>query len=94
MWPKPGGLVYLLYVIKSLQSSMILPADHVSRAVISARLQVCTFLHPSFQMAKTVAKYSIMTQEMVYSFSEAFYIPAGVHPTAPGRDKTIIQFPA
>ncbi|GJW28543.1 hypothetical protein Tco_0045418 [Tanacetum coccineum] len=45
-------------------------------------------------MAKTVAKYSIMTQEMVDSFSEAFYIPAGVHPTAPGRDKTIIQFPA
>ncbi|GKA54944.1 hypothetical protein Tco_0753893 [Tanacetum coccineum] len=56
--------------------------------------QVCTFPHPSFQMAKTVAKYSIMTQEMVDSFSEAFYIPAGVHPTAPGRDKTIIQFPA
>ncbi|GJU84969.1 condensin-2 complex subunit D3 [Tanacetum coccineum] len=24
MWPKPGGLVYLLYVIKSSQSSMIL----------------------------------------------------------------------
>ncbi|GJS51746.1 hypothetical protein Tco_0625108 [Tanacetum coccineum] len=29
---------------------------------------------------------------MVDSFCEAFYIPAGVHPTAPGRDKTIIQF--
>ncbi|GKD00109.1 gypsy type transposase, partial [Tanacetum coccineum] len=56
--------------------------------------QVCTFPHPSFQMAKSVAKYSIMTQEMVDSFCEAFYIPAGVHPTAPGRDKTIIQFPA
>ncbi|GJU75224.1 hypothetical protein Tco_1272294 [Tanacetum coccineum] len=92
MWPKPGGLVYLLYVIKSPQSSMILPADHVSRAVISARLQVCTFSHPSFEMAKSVAKYSIMTQEMVDSFYEAFYIPVGVHPTAPGRDKTIIQF--
>ncbi|GJW72584.1 hypothetical protein Tco_0129501 [Tanacetum coccineum] len=73
---------------------MILPADHVSRAVISARLQVCTFPHPSFQMAKSVAKYSIMTQEMVDSFCEAFYIPVGVHPMAPGRDKTIIQFPA
>ncbi|GJT33247.1 hypothetical protein Tco_0923666 [Tanacetum coccineum] len=45
-------------------------------------------------MAKSIAKYSIMTQEMVDSFSEAFYIPAGVHPTAPGRDKTIIQFSA
>ncbi|GKA55190.1 hypothetical protein Tco_0754139 [Tanacetum coccineum] len=56
--------------------------------------QVCIFPHPSFQMAKSVAKYSIMTQEMVDSFCETFYIPAGVHPTAPGRDKTIIQFPA
>ncbi|GJQ98516.1 hypothetical protein Tco_0009655 [Tanacetum coccineum] len=56
--------------------------------------QVCTFPHPSFQMAKSVAKYSIMTQEMVDSFCEAFYIPAGVHPMAPGRDKTIIQFSA
>ncbi|GJV19927.1 hypothetical protein Tco_1368947 [Tanacetum coccineum] len=55
--------------------------------------QVCTFTHPSFQMAKSVAKYSIMTQEMVDSFCEAFYIPVGVHPTAPRRDKTIIQFP-
>ncbi|GKG31856.1 hypothetical protein Tco_0426806, partial [Tanacetum coccineum] len=36
----PRGLVYLLYVIKSLQSSMILLEDHVSRAVISARLQL------------------------------------------------------
>ncbi|GKA14676.1 hypothetical protein Tco_0694322 [Tanacetum coccineum] len=39
--------------------------------------QVCTFPHPSFQMAKSVAKYSIMTQEMVDSFCEAFYIPVG-----------------
>ncbi|GJW77536.1 hypothetical protein Tco_0139218 [Tanacetum coccineum] len=43
-------------------------------------------------MAKSVAKYSIMTQEMVDNFCEAFYILGGVHPTAPGRDKTIIQF--
>ncbi|GJW00747.1 G-type lectin S-receptor-like serine/threonine-protein kinase [Tanacetum coccineum] len=40
VWSKPGGLVYLLYVIKSPQSSMILPADHVLRAVINARLPV------------------------------------------------------
>ncbi|GJS47075.1 hypothetical protein Tco_0597196 [Tanacetum coccineum] len=56
--------------------------------------QVCIFPHPSFQMAKSVAKYSIMTQEMVDSFCETFYILAGVHPMAPGRDKTIIQFSA
>ncbi|GKA18161.1 hypothetical protein Tco_0697998 [Tanacetum coccineum] len=40
VWSKPEGLVYLLYVIKSPQSSMILPADHVLRAVINARLPV------------------------------------------------------
>ncbi|GJV81982.1 hypothetical protein Tco_1517852 [Tanacetum coccineum] len=45
-------------------------------------------------MANFSAKYSIKTQEMVDSFCESFYIPAEVHPTAPGRDKTIAQFPA
>ncbi|GJV45231.1 hypothetical protein Tco_1429767 [Tanacetum coccineum] len=44
-------------------------------------------------MANFSAKYSIMTQEMVDRFCESFYIPAEVHPTAPGRDKTIAQFP-
>ncbi|GJX35229.1 hypothetical protein Tco_0246786 [Tanacetum coccineum] len=43
-------------------------------------------------MANFSAKCSIMTQEMVDSFCESFYIPAEVHPTAPGRDKTIAQF--
>ncbi|GKB28090.1 gypsy type transposase [Tanacetum coccineum] len=45
-------------------------------------------------MANFSAKCSIMTQEMVDSFCESFYIPAEVHPTAPGCDKTIAQFPA
>nr|GEX48497.1 hypothetical protein [Tanacetum cinerariifolium] len=36
--PRPRGLVCLLYVIKSLQSSMPLPADCVLRAVIVTRL--------------------------------------------------------
>ncbi|GJV76013.1 hypothetical protein Tco_1507597 [Tanacetum coccineum] len=44
-------------------------------------------------MVNFAAKYSIMTQEMVDSFCDSFYIPAEVHPTAPGRDKTITQFP-
>ncbi|GJY06888.1 hypothetical protein Tco_0373942 [Tanacetum coccineum] len=44
-------------------------------------------------MANCFAKYSIMTQEMVDRFCESFYILAEVHPTAPGRDKTIAQFP-
>ncbi|GJV03336.1 hypothetical protein Tco_1336905 [Tanacetum coccineum] len=76
MWPKPGGLVYLLYVIKSPQSSMILPADHVSRAVISARLQLLNgFPGDPISLIKSLRT-------------------SGVHPMAPGRDKTIIQFPA
>ncbi|GJY57759.1 hypothetical protein Tco_0457651 [Tanacetum coccineum] len=45
-------------------------------------------------MANFSAKCSIMTQEMVDSFCESFYIPAEVHPTAPERNKTIAQFPA
>ncbi|GJX60394.1 hypothetical protein Tco_0291784 [Tanacetum coccineum] len=45
-------------------------------------------------MANFSAKYSIMTQEMVDSFCESFYISGEVHPTAPGRNKTIAQFPA
>ncbi|GJR42445.1 hypothetical protein Tco_1310548 [Tanacetum coccineum] len=45
-------------------------------------------------MANFAAKHSIMTQEMVDNFCNEFYIPAGVHPTAPGRGKTITQFPA
>ncbi|GJT64840.1 hypothetical protein Tco_1016320 [Tanacetum coccineum] len=44
-------------------------------------------------MANFAAKYSIMTQEMVDSFCDSFYITAEVHPTTPGRDKTITQFP-
>ncbi|GJX34233.1 hypothetical protein Tco_0245790 [Tanacetum coccineum] len=44
-------------------------------------------------MANFAAKYSIMTQEMVDSFCDNFYIPAEVHPTALGRGKTITQFP-
>ncbi|GKE44177.1 hypothetical protein Tco_1471461, partial [Tanacetum coccineum] len=44
-------------------------------------------------MANFSTKYSIMTQEMIDSFCESFYIPAEVHPTTPGRDKTIAQFP-
>ncbi|GKB58015.1 hypothetical protein Tco_0914201 [Tanacetum coccineum] len=38
-------------------------------------------------------KHSIMTREMVESFCNNYYIPDEVHPTAPGRDRTITQFP-
>ncbi|GJX61604.1 hypothetical protein Tco_0294504, partial [Tanacetum coccineum] len=124
VWSKPGGLVYLLYVIKSPQSSMILPADHVLRAVINARLCCCWFasgviyficiaavdyvsgIHVAssdywlasffarlFKMTNFAVKHSIMTPEMVEHFCNDYYIPDEVHPVAPGRDKTITQFP-
>ncbi|GJR80899.1 hypothetical protein Tco_0151684 [Tanacetum coccineum] len=44
-------------------------------------------------MANFATKYSIMTQEMVDSFCDNFYILAEVHPTALGHGKTITQFP-
>ncbi|GKD20518.1 hypothetical protein Tco_1222221, partial [Tanacetum coccineum] len=45
-------------------------------------------------MANFATKHSIMTQEMVDSFCNSFYIPAEVHLTASGRGKTISEFPA
>ncbi|GKA58918.1 hypothetical protein Tco_0758231 [Tanacetum coccineum] len=56
-------------------------------------LQVCTSHHLISQMANFATKHSMMTQEMVDSFCNNFYILAEVHPTAPGRGKTIFEFP-
>ncbi|GJY92848.1 hypothetical protein Tco_0508630 [Tanacetum coccineum] len=44
-------------------------------------------------MANFATKYSIITQEMVDSFWDNFYISAEVHPDALGHGKTITQFP-
>ncbi|GJT91876.1 hypothetical protein Tco_1080721 [Tanacetum coccineum] len=119
MWPRPRGLVHSVYVTKSPPSSMILPADHVLRAVINARLSATLFLsgviyfyavpllgkwHTRGVIQASVSiylslffkmanKHSIMTREMVESFCNSYYIPDEVHPTAPGRDVTITQFP-
>ncbi|GJZ99583.1 hypothetical protein Tco_0672134 [Tanacetum coccineum] len=97
-WAMLLGLGPALRVVASM-SRRIPTVDHVSGLHVSSsgcgffRLQVCIFPHSSSQMANFAAKYSIMTQEMVDSFCDSFYIPAEVHPTAPGRDKTITQFP-
>ncbi|GJR58355.1 hypothetical protein Tco_1500517 [Tanacetum coccineum] len=120
---------------------MILPADHVLRAVINARLPVpllllvcfwsylfyavmllyrvgdipltcaaavdcvsgihvassnywlASFFARLFKMTNFAAKHSIMTPKMVEIFCNDYYIPDEVHPVAPGRDKTITQFP-
>ncbi|GKC06231.1 hypothetical protein Tco_0997841 [Tanacetum coccineum] len=44
-------------------------------------------------MTNFAVKHSIMTPEMVENFCNDYYIPDEVHPVAPGRDKTITQFP-
>ncbi|GJY81065.1 hypothetical protein Tco_0493816 [Tanacetum coccineum] len=120
---------------------MILPADHVLRALINARLSVpllllvcfwsylfhamtlpyqvgdipltciavvdyvsgihvassdywlASFFARLFKMTNFAVKHSIMTREMVENFCNNYYIPDEVHPVAPGRDKTITQFP-
>ncbi|GJX46607.1 hypothetical protein Tco_0271797 [Tanacetum coccineum] len=108
--------------IASPQSSMILHADHVLRAVINARLpvhlllMVCFLSYPFhavmlpyqvgdvpltlasffprlFKMTNFAVKHSIMTPEMVENFCNDYYILDEVHLVAPGRDKTITQFP-
>ncbi|GJU27005.1 hypothetical protein Tco_1165626 [Tanacetum coccineum] len=74
---------------------MILPADHVLRAVISASLQ--------FPMRSPIVDHVIGLHvassgrgvlHTSDNFCNSFYIPAGVHPTAPECGKTISQFPA
>ncbi|GJY10357.1 hypothetical protein Tco_0378542 [Tanacetum coccineum] len=37
--------------------------------------------------------HPLIDYEMVESFCNSYYIPDEVHPTAPGRDRTITQFP-
>ncbi|GKA28987.1 hypothetical protein Tco_0715232 [Tanacetum coccineum] len=101
---------------------MILPASHVLRAVINARLSVpllmliyfwsypfyvvtlpyqvgdvqltlASFFARLFKMTNFAVKHSNMNREMVENFCNDYYIPDEVHPEAPGRDKTITQFP-
>ncbi|GJR69007.1 hypothetical protein Tco_0015072 [Tanacetum coccineum] len=58
--------------------AVLLPSDWLAFILVS----------PS----KMANKHSIMTREMVESFCNSYYIPDEVHPTAPGRDRTITQF--
>ncbi|GKA40311.1 hypothetical protein Tco_0732904 [Tanacetum coccineum] len=87
---------------------MILPADHVLRAVISARLPVPLLLLVcfwSYLFHAVMLPYQVgdvpltcvaavdYVSEMVENFCNDYYIPDEVHPVAPGRDNTITQFP-
>ncbi|GKB45319.1 hypothetical protein Tco_0896072 [Tanacetum coccineum] len=79
---------------------MILPVDHVPRAVISARLQVHCYRFAAFRgyvssprrfLIKLVTFRRSPTVDQV-SGLHVSSSGSGVHPTAPGRDKIIIQF--
>ncbi|GJV50105.1 hypothetical protein Tco_1440317 [Tanacetum coccineum] len=120
MWPKPRGLVHPVYVIKSPQSSMILPADHVLRAVINARLSATLFppgviyfyavpllvslftgrrvgegsaLHLVDHVLRAVINARLSATLFPPGVIYFYAVPLLVHPTAPGRDVTITQFP-
>ncbi|GJR32194.1 hypothetical protein Tco_1108426, partial [Tanacetum coccineum] len=54
---------------------------------------LASFFARLFKMTNFAVKHSIMTPEMVENFCNDYYIPDEVHPVAPGRDKTITQFP-
>ncbi|GKB90903.1 hypothetical protein Tco_0963175, partial [Tanacetum coccineum] len=54
---------------------------------------LASFFARLFKMTNFDVNHSIMTREMVENFCNNYYIPDEVHPVAPGRDKTITQFP-
>ncbi|GJR48675.1 hypothetical protein Tco_1316778 [Tanacetum coccineum] len=56
-------------------------------------VRLASFFARLFKMTNFAVKHSIMTREMVENFCNNYYIPDEVHPVAPGRDKTITQFP-
>ncbi|GJX47770.1 hypothetical protein Tco_0272960 [Tanacetum coccineum] len=56
-------------------------------------IMLASFFARLFKMTNFAIKHSIMTREMVENFCNNYYIPDEVHLVAPGRDKTITQFP-
>ncbi|GJR48896.1 hypothetical protein Tco_1316999 [Tanacetum coccineum] len=64
-----------------------------SQDVLLPLIMLASFFARLFKMTNFAAKHSIMTPEMVENFCNDYYIPDEVHPVAPGRDKTITQFP-
>ncbi|GJT78637.1 hypothetical protein Tco_1045362 [Tanacetum coccineum] len=61
--------------------------------VLLPLIMLASFFARLFKMTNFAVKHSIMTPEMVENFCNDYYIPDEVHPVAPGRDKTITQFP-
>ncbi|GJT26768.1 hypothetical protein Tco_0907043 [Tanacetum coccineum] len=79
--------VMIFCTIKS--KPLALPWGRTPRLDSGVRVSI----YLSLSSSKMANKHSIMTREMVESFCNSYYIPDEVHPTAPGRDRTITQFP-
>ncbi|GJV81149.1 40S ribosomal protein S3-1-like protein [Tanacetum coccineum] len=86
--------VMLPYQVGDVPLTCIAAVDYVSGIhVASSDYWLASFFARLFKMTNFAVKHSIMTREMVENFCNNYYIPDEVHPVAPGRDKTITQFP-
>ncbi|GKA22712.1 hypothetical protein Tco_0708674 [Tanacetum coccineum] len=84
----PGSFVAAGLLMSYLFHPVMLPYQ-----VGDVPLTLASFFARLFKMTNFAVKHSIMTPEMVENFCNDYYIPDEVHPVAPGRDKTITQFP-
>ncbi|GKD61043.1 hypothetical protein Tco_1298552, partial [Tanacetum coccineum] len=93
-WSYLFHVVTLPYQVGDVPLTCIAAVDYVSGIhVASSDYWLASFFARLFKMTNFVVKHSIMTREMVENFCNDHYIPDEVHPVAPGRDKTITQFP-
>ncbi|GJY93786.1 hypothetical protein Tco_0509568, partial [Tanacetum coccineum] len=93
-WSYLFHAVMLPYQVGDVPLTCVDAVDYVSGIhVASSNYWLASFFARLFEMTNFAAKHSIMTPEMVENFCNDYYIPDEVHPVAPGRDKTITQFP-
>ncbi|GJY50185.1 hypothetical protein Tco_0440141, partial [Tanacetum coccineum] len=86
--------VMLPYQVGDVPLTCIAAVDYVSGIhVASSDYWLASFFARLFKMTNFAVKHSIMTPEMVENVCNSYYIPDEVHLVAPGRDKTITQFP-
>ncbi|GJS58594.1 hypothetical protein Tco_0653378, partial [Tanacetum coccineum] len=93
-WSYLFHAVMLPYQVGDVPLTCVAAVDYVSGIhVASSNYWLASFFARLFKMTNFAVKHSIMTPEMVENFCNDYYIPDEVHPVAPGRDKTITQFP-
>ncbi|GJX32516.1 hypothetical protein Tco_0242371 [Tanacetum coccineum] len=93
-WSYLFHAVMLPYQVGDVPLTCIAAVDYVSGIhVASSDYWLASFFARLFKMTNFAVKHSIMTPEMVENFCNDYYIPDEVNHVAPGRDKTITQFP-